>query len=152
TRLVPGQFFVLGRNATTLAARYPGFVPNGIYSGRLDNGGETITLRHPLGGRITSVDYKDGGKWPITADGYGFSLVSSNPNSNPTPKKPTIGRASTNPGAPPGADHPAPITPRVVNNEVLTHPAPPAVDYIELYNPTASPVNVGGWFLTDDAT
>jgi hypothetical protein len=152
TQLAPGRFFVLGRNPTTLAARYPGFVPNGIYTGRLDNGGETITLRHPLGARITSVDYKDSGKWPITPDGYGFSLVSSDPNSNPNPDNPVNWRASTNPGGSPGADDPAPTIPRVVVNEVLTHTDPPAVDYIELYNPTASPVNVGGWFLTDDAT
>lgn len=27
---------------------------------------------------------------------------------------------------------------------------PPACDAVELYNPTASPADVGGWFLTDD--
>jgi hypothetical protein len=152
TRIAPGQFFVLGRNATALASRYPGFVPNGIYTGRLDNGGETITLHHPLGARITSVDYKDGGKWPRTPDGFGFSLVSSNPNSNTNPDNPTSWRASTNPGGSPGADDPSSTIARVVVNEVLTHTDPPMVDYVELYNPTANQVNVGGWFVTDDAS
>jgi hypothetical protein len=38
----------------------------------------------------------------------------------------------------------------VVINEVLAHSVPPDVDAIELCNPTAQSVNVGGWFLTDD--
>jgi hypothetical protein len=37
-----------------------------------------------------------------------------------------------------------------VINEALTHTDPPAVDTIELYNPTASPADLSGWFLTDD--
>jgi hypothetical protein len=36
-------------------------------------------------------------------------------------------------------------------NEVLSHTDPPLEDAIELYNPTASAVNIGGWFLSDDA-
>jgi hypothetical protein len=37
----------------------------------------------------------------------------------------------------------------MVINEVLTHTDPPREDAIELFNPTASPVNVGGWWLSD---
>ena len=35
-------------------------------------------------------------------------------------------------------------------NEVLTHTDPPAVDTVELYNPTTNAVNIRGWFLSDD--
>ena len=35
-------------------------------------------------------------------------------------------------------------------NEALTHTDLPAVDWIELFNPNASDVNLGGWFLSDD--
>ncbi len=150
TRLAPGQFFVLGRNTNTLAARYPGLVVNGIFSGRLDNSGETITLLHPLGTKILSVDYTDGGKWPITPDGYGFSLVPKNPNANPNPDSPANWRGSTNPGGSPGEDDPSPVVAGIVINEALTHTDLPAVDSIELYNPTGADVNIGGWFLTDD--
>ena len=38
----------------------------------------------------------------------------------------------------------------VVVNEALTHSLLPLVDYIELSNPTASAVNIGGWWLSDD--
>jgi hypothetical protein len=37
----------------------------------------------------------------------------------------------------------------VVINEVLTHTDDPLEDAIELHNPTASPVNIGGWYLSD---
>ena len=38
----------------------------------------------------------------------------------------------------------------VVINEVLANPADGAQDSIELYNPTASAVAIGGWWLSDD--
>src|SRR5262249_46261489 len=37
TQLAPGAFFVLGRNPAQFAARYPGIVLNGVYTGKLDN-------------------------------------------------------------------------------------------------------------------
>lgn len=38
----------------------------------------------------------------------------------------------------------------VVINEILTHTDVPLEDAVELFNPTASPVDVSGWFLSDD--
>lgn len=38
----------------------------------------------------------------------------------------------------------------VVINEVLAHTDPPFEDAIELHNPGQSPVELGGWFLSDD--
>ena len=38
----------------------------------------------------------------------------------------------------------------VVINEVLANSATPNVDFIEIFNPTASAVNIGGWWLSDD--
>lgn len=37
----------------------------------------------------------------------------------------------------------------VVINEALAHTDPPLEDAIELYNPTASPVSINGWFLSN---
>ena len=37
----------------------------------------------------------------------------------------------------------------VVISEALTHTDPPLEDAIELFNPTASPINIGGWYLSD---
>jgi hypothetical protein len=152
TRLNPGQFFVLARNAGQLSTnKYPGLVVNGIYKGKLDNDGEKITISHPLGGVILSFSYNDGGRWPITPDGQGYSLVPRDPNSNPDPGNPMSWRASTNPGGSPGSDDPPPSIPGVLINEILAHSVPPDMDKIELYNPTASPVNLRGWYLTDNS-
>lgn len=41
-----------------------------------------------------------------------------------------------------------PLT-NVVINEVLTHTDAPLEDAVELFNPTASPVGMGGWYLSD---
>jgi hypothetical protein len=40
----------------------------------------------------------------------------------------------------------------VLINEILTHTDPPLVDAIELFNPRAQPVDISGWFLSDDGT
>ena len=45
------------------------------YTGKLDNAGETVTLTHPYGSNILSITYSDRAPWPVTADGFGFSLV-----------------------------------------------------------------------------
>jgi hypothetical protein len=54
-------------------------------------------------------------------------------------------------GSPGRADPAAPTIPAILVNEALTHTDPPQVDTIELHNPTATTVNISGWFLTDDA-
>lgn len=38
----------------------------------------------------------------------------------------------------------------VVVNEVLTHSRLPLLDYVELFNPASSAVNLSGWWLSDD--
>src|SRR5262249_43925298 len=150
--LGPGQFFVLGRNVAALTSKYPGLVVHGIYTGKLDNGGEKITLAHVLGGTILAFDYKDSGRWPVAADGFGFSLVPKDATPTPDPGTPATWRASAAPDGSPGADDPSVTIAGILVNEVLTHTVLPQVDQIELYNPTMANVNIGGWLLTDDRT
>src|SRR5439155_685771 len=133
-----GQFFLLARNPAQFAARYPGVTVNGVYAGKLDNGGEALTLSRALGGTVLSVSYGDGAPWPAAADGFGFSLVPKNAVANPDPNNGANWRASAQPLGSPGADDPASGIPPVVINEALTASVPPLVDTIELYNPTAS--------------
>src|SRR6185503_1646121 len=66
TTLAPGALALLVRNAAAFSAKYPGVAVRGIYTGRLDNGGETLTLSHALGGRVLSVTYDDLAPWPVT--------------------------------------------------------------------------------------
>jgi hypothetical protein len=150
TRLEPGQFFVIVRSPTNFAARYPGVAINGVFTGRLDNGGETLALSHTLGGVVASLVYNDVAPWPVTPDGYGFSLVTKNPNANPDPSNGNNWRASSNVGGSPGTDDPASPIPAVRINEALTRTDASATDAIELFNPTDSLADIGYWYLTDD--
>jgi hypothetical protein len=143
TTLAAGQKFLLGRNATALQAKYPDLAVNGVYSGKLDNAGETLRLSTPAGATILDVTYNNSPPWPVTADGLGWSLVLTDAIAGTY-------RPSTANGGSPGADDPASVTPAIVINEVLAHTDPPLLDSIELFNPTASLANIGGWYLSDD--
>lgn len=149
TTLAPGAFAVLVRNPSAFAAKYPSVPIRGVYNGRLDNGGETLTLSHPLGSRVLSVSYDDLAPWPVTPDDFGFSLVPAEPNSNADPDNPANWRASTFIGGSPGADDPATTVPPILISEILSH-SETGVDFIELFNPNSTNVDISGWFLTDD--
>ncbi|MDD3276578.1 MAG: lamin tail domain-containing protein, partial [Kiritimatiellales bacterium] len=99
---------------------------------------------------LTSVEYNDRAPWPIPADGYGYSLVPSNPDSSADPDLAAEWRASANPNGSPGTDDPSPEVTVILVNEVLTHTDQPERDTIELYNPNGEPVNISGWYLTDN--
>ncbi|WCJ58941.1 lamin tail domain-containing protein [Fontisphaera persica] len=150
TRLAPGQFFLLVRNPEQFARRYPGVTIHGVFSGRLDNGGERLRLVHEvLGTTLLSFNYNDREPWPVTPDGFGFALVLKNPAARPDLDDAQNWRASTQVGGSPGADDPAtPILPVLVN-EVLSAPVGNGKDFIELYNPNSVAVNLEGWFITD---
>ena len=151
TQLAAGQYLVLVRNRAAFLTRYPALNNiAGEYTGSLENSGERLALLGSLGEPIH--DFSFGDSWYPVTDGLGFSLVIRNesgaldtwPNS-------ASWRASTAVGGSPGGPDPAPANiPAVVVTEALTHTDPPQIDTIELYNPTASPAPIGGWFLTDD--
>jgi hypothetical protein len=145
TVLGPGEFFLLARNDTVFTNKYPFAQVDGIYGGRLNNGGETLALAHPLGTTIFSFDYNNAAPWAVSPDGHGYSLVPRNPNANAKPTKAENWRASAFAGGSPGADDPEPSVPPIYINEVS-----PELDLVELYNPNAFAVDIGGWFLTDN--
>jgi hypothetical protein len=152
TLLEPGQFFVLARNAVAFQSKYPGIVVNGIYTGKLDNNGETIRLSTPLSNTVLAVTYNNRAPWPLPADGFGFSVVPRNTLAPDNSDNGSHWRASTAAGGSPGADDPPPTIAPVVINEILTRTEPPLVDAVELFNPTAQDVDIGGWFLSDDGS
>ena len=77
TLLGPGGFVVLVRNAAAFQSRYPGVAMGGVYTGKLDNGGETVRVSTELS-PLFDFDYDDRAPWPLAADGYGFSVVPRN--------------------------------------------------------------------------
>ena len=148
TAIPAGEFFLLARSAGAFAAHHPGLAPDGIYSGRLSDDGETLTLTTATGARIFSQDYDDETPWPLAADGLGFSLVRANDRD---PDRPTSWRASAVAGGSPRADDSAPATfPSVVVNEVLARPSTGEQKAIELANMGSTVADISGWWLSDD--
>ncbi|HLP76954.1 MAG TPA: CotH kinase family protein, partial [Candidatus Paceibacterota bacterium] len=52
TTIAPGEFAVFARNAAAMAAKYPAVPLRGLFTGKLDNGGEAITLSLPTGQKV----------------------------------------------------------------------------------------------------
>lgn len=149
TILNPGEFIVLASTAFSFNQRY-GFQPYGEYEGQLNNGGEKVILASPLGDTIVSVDFNDKNEWPSSPDGIGFSLVPETSDPNADWDDGSNWRASSAIHGSPGADDPNSNILKVFVNEILTNSAQPDMDAIELYNPNSVPVDIGGWFLSDD--
>lgn len=89
------------------------------------------------------------------AGNYDFSLTSGSPAINSG--DPTHALDADGSRADMGAyytyrpnDYPYVVPNLVVVNEVMAHSHDAAPDWIELYNNSAQPVNLGGWFLSDD--
>ncbi|HTG45290.1 MAG TPA: lamin tail domain-containing protein, partial [Verrucomicrobiae bacterium] len=102
---------------------------------RLSNSGESLGIATAAG---------------VLIDGITFSNQTDNVSQG---RLPDGGVAVTFfPSTPtPGESNYLPLE-NVVVNEALTHSDPPFEDAIELRNLTGAPVNIGGWFLTDQKT
>jgi autotransporter-associated beta strand protein len=144
TMLQPGQYGLVVKDLVAFQSRYgTALKVLGSYTGSLDNSGEKIRLEDAEWGTISEFTYGVGGLWPSRPGGKGSSLevISTNGDYN----DPRNWRASTDNGGSPGWGSAG----RVVINEVLAHTDNNA-DKIELYNITTQPVNVGGWFLSNN--
>ena len=146
--LPPGQLAVLVNDAAAFASRYPTVPIAGQFARDLANGGDTIELVDPSDATFLTLTYDDDPPWPAPPDGSGYSLVLVDPNADPN--LPANWRSSTFPHGSPGADDPAPLAGSILINEVLANSSLPFEDAIELFNPSPSPVAIGGWFLSDD--
>ncbi|MBN1442484.1 MAG: lamin tail domain-containing protein, partial [Planctomycetes bacterium] len=148
TTLGAGEYIVLASDPTAFAARYPGVPIGGVFiSGSLENAGERITIEDSRGRTVDSVEYDDEGFWPIGPDGFGFSLVRAHLGSDPD--DPASWRASRHRGGSPGQADPQPLHGGVVINEVLSYSRGALEDAVELFNESAAPIDIGGWYLSD---
>ncbi len=152
TSLAPGAYVLVVRNLAAFTSRY-GALPNiaGQYSGILNNSGENLQLDDAVGEKILNFSFNN--SWYPVTDGPGASLVIINDQADwkSWDLKASWRASASDFGSPTGAD-PAPALPTVavLVNEVLTHTDLPQVDAIELLNPSNTPADIGGWFLTDD--
>jgi len=118
----------------------------GEWNGGLKNGGEIIDINGAGGVDLQTIEYDNAGNWPGRANGKGSSLevisttgvIDYNDGNN--------WRSSSEIGGSPGE---AGKRGDVVITEVLAHTDLPQSDSIELHNTTDSPINIGGWYLSD---
>ena len=151
--LAAGDFFVIVKDPTAFATRYPAKSYHGVFQNGtgLDNGGETLRIKDAGGNTIFKVAYEDGNgepNWYPSTDGDGYSLVLSDPDGDPD--EPATWRASSNLHGSPDEDDPPAAYATIVINEVLAHTDPPREDAIELLNIGTNTVDVSGWYLSDN--
>ncbi|MBT5311615.1 MAG: hypothetical protein HOL38_08535, partial [Verrucomicrobia bacterium] len=141
-------------NVTAFRARHPGVRLDGLYEGSLSNKGERLALLDRNGETVLSVDYDDGGAWPSSPDGDGYSLVLSNPDGDPD--SPANWRASLAKGGTPGRPSPSGPQPLVILNEVLAENVDSVPngatfpDFVELKNVAGTDVYMQNWSLSDN--
>ncbi|MFH1370812.1 MAG: lamin tail domain-containing protein [Planctomycetota bacterium] len=151
--LAAGQYILVAKDINAFQTKYgTGYYIAGEYSGSLNNGGERVRLLDAAGTTILDFNYKDG--WRSIVDGDGYSLTIINP-ANPDPNSWAHNdgwRASAYIEGSPGWDDSGfiPNPGAIAINEVMSHSHASNPDWIELYNTTASPINIGGWFLSDN--
>ncbi|MES2476368.1 MAG: lamin tail domain-containing protein [Verrucomicrobiota bacterium] len=103
TRLAPGARILVIKSAAGFAAEFgSGHAVAGVFTGSLENSGETITLRRADNTLVRSFAYSDDAPWPVIADGGGYSLVLVAPHSNPDHSDPMSWRSSVIVGGSPG--------------------------------------------------
>jgi hypothetical protein len=130
----------------------------GAAGGTLSNTSEDINIRGPVNEQLLHFNY-DADWYPIT-NGGGYSLVVRDPNAGqlPTPQDPTnplshssSWRPSNLVGGAPGDADPGINPEAVVINEATSNSSAPSGDWIELKNTTNASMDIGGWFLSNDA-
>ncbi len=153
TVMQPGDLLVLAEDSDDFQAEY-GFAPFGQYKGGLSNDGERIEILDPFGRTIDSLIYNDKHPWDEDPDGEGPSLELLHPtldNADPISWFRSDNSCGT-PGQPNGRTC-ANAAPSIVINEInynsnngITDPG----DWVELYNPNPTPVDISDWTFYDN--
>src|SRR5437773_5819889 len=151
---------VIGARSYLVVAASPADVQNvysiggvlGPFTNSLQNSSGTIHLRNHLKAVLLEAKYSGDFPYPAAADGLGHSLVLARPSYGEG--SPRAWAASALINGSPGAAEPAGTSPyrTIFINEFLAHTDDPEVDYVELFNYSASPVDLSGCFLSDDAS
>ncbi|MBN2064804.1 MAG: lamin tail domain-containing protein, partial [Sedimentisphaerales bacterium] len=155
TIIEPSGFVVLVSDKTAFEAAYID-IPAGTTvlqwaSGLLNNAGEKIEYVDAAGSVIQSFSYSN---WYDLTDGMGFSLTLVDAGATDLSQwsQKSGWTTSTVKGGTPGVFDNALAANSIVINEVLAHSHATLPDWIELYNNTASAVNISGWYLSDSST
>ncbi|MEK7950003.1 lamin tail domain-containing protein [Luteolibacter soli] len=152
--LAPGERALVVKDPAAFALRYGSTAAARIAGrwtgdGSMSNSGEGITLLDRAGLAIAVFEYGDGGSWPGRADGSGSALEYVGAGWTTVDyENPANWNSSKAVHGSPGINV-AGAASTVVINEILANPSSPQLDQIELFNAGASPVNIGGWYLSN---
>ncbi len=103
--LNPGGRILLVANARAFEARNGTGLPvAGEFTGKLNNGGETLRLITPDGTVVQSFRYDNSAGWPEVADGAGKSIVLLDPETQPDSGDPSSWKSSVDIGGSPGTE------------------------------------------------
>jgi|GEM_PF-262354 len=144
--VAPGARVLVVRNPDAFLHRYGRSLSTsiaGTYGGGLDNDGEILTLITPAGTIIESVTYNDAGSWPSRPDGAGSSLERIETTTDPNLSSSWTSSVAFH--GSPGISGEF-TDQRIVINEISSNSVN---DFIEIYNTTASPIDLSGWLLSD---
>jgi hypothetical protein len=161
--LAAGARTLVVKNQAAFESRYGLGLPIageyiGVDGGTLSNNGEDVNIRGPVDEQLIHFNYHN--DWYPITNGGGYSLVVRDPAAGqaPTVQDPTNPlsksskwRASNLTGGAPGAADPGIDPEAVVINEAMSNSTAPSGDWIELKNLTNSSINIGGWYLSNDA-
>jgi spore coat protein CotH len=148
--LAAGDRVLVVSNRSAFEMRYgTGILVAGEYTGQLDDDGEQLTMLDRFDQPIVDFAYNDSGVWPGRADGAGSSLEIIDPLGYAV--DPDNWRSSVLYGGSPDVAGLGDFA-DVVVNEVLSSPTAPALDAIELFNTSASDVDIGGWWISDSSS
>jgi hypothetical protein len=151
TRLVSGGYLVVANNPAAVEAFYGIRGVLGPYTNNLPNEGGVVRLINDVGGIVLEINYDDAAPWPVAADGTGHSLVLRRPSYGENDPR-AWGHSDRIGGSPGGPDGwgPEPLRAVVINEFLANSDAPGLLDFIELYNASTAPVDLGGAWLSDD--
>jgi hypothetical protein len=154
--LSPGERVVIVDDLNAFLLRYGSSLPSGIkiagaYGGNLSSQGELLTLVDGLGGVVQSFEFGD--NWHESTDGLGFSLTIRDEHADPaTWGDSSAWRPSSVIGGTPGSadDFTGILSPGdLVVNELLAATTA-ANRRVELLNRTNAPIDISGWYVSND--
>ncbi len=149
TLLDGGSYLVVAAVPEDVKTHYGLDSVSGPFEGALPNGGGTIRLRNRIDAILLEVDYGDRDGWPISADGWGHSMVLARPSYGQGDVRSWFASVAME-GSPGKADPQlGDAYSGVVFNEVLAHTDDPILDYLELYNYSDRDIDLSGCGLGD---
>ncbi len=149
--LAPNQFYIIAEDKTIFDANYSA-TADGQYTGTLSNKGDSLVLKDIQNNIIDLVDFNDKSPWDEAPDGDGPSLELLDPSldNNDAISWFRSDNACGTPGVANSRLCNVAATPIVIN-EINYNPSisPNTGDWVELYNPNASAVNISNWEFYD---